>query len=471
MDKNIIYFIGHEFHQKTLSAKFFYDYLIEYYNINFIWTNGKKYKKDIDYTIINKVKNLDAIIFWQIFPEIDELIKINNKNIILIPMYDNNTNLKFNLQEWTKYYNYKFINFSKNIYKKLDYLGFKYNINLQYFPLNTYTISTKSGHNSKKPKIFFWQRANEINWTFIKKIIDFEQIETFHIHKISNDSKDIQNDNKPSEIEIQKYNITFSDWFISKEEYLNRLNEYDIVIAPRLFEGIGMSFLEAMSLGKCIIAADFPTMNEYIIDKKDGYLFNYFAPELIDLTNWKTISKNVLKKSNLLRKKWEENKHKILEIIKAPIDIQNNYNKYINTLSSVDNIEKFIFEDIKTVYYLYQKPNNNYITISGYLSNLSLFIKNYIKKDKKYIIYGAGSVCEVLIKLIDSNNILYIIDSDISKHFTKLGIYDIYPVNYMPLKYQIIISPIGRFKEISSFLHTNYKIPYNQMISLDLLES
>ena len=42
----------------------------------------------------------------------------------------------------------------------------------------------------------------------------------------------------------------------------------DVFISPRKQEGIGMSFLEAMSLGKYIIAINDSTMNEYILNKK-----------------------------------------------------------------------------------------------------------------------------------------------------------------------------------------------------------
>ena len=44
-------------------------------------------------------------------------------------------------------------------------------------------------------------------------------------------------------------------------------------IAPRVQEGIGMSFLEAMARGRCVVAADHPTMNEYIEHGKTGFLF------------------------------------------------------------------------------------------------------------------------------------------------------------------------------------------------------
>ena len=55
-------------------------------------------------------------------------------------------------------------------------------------------------------------------------------------------------------------------------------------IAPRVYEGIGMSFLEAMARGRCVVAADHPTMNEYIEHGKTGFLFQPDAITSLEYT-------------------------------------------------------------------------------------------------------------------------------------------------------------------------------------------
>ena len=59
----------------------------------------------------------------------------------------------------------------------------------------------------------------------------------------------------------------------SRREYLEITREANIFIAPRTSEGVGLTFLEAMARGSCVIGYDAPTMNEYIRDGENGLLF------------------------------------------------------------------------------------------------------------------------------------------------------------------------------------------------------
>lgn len=66
------------------------------------------------------------------------------------------------------------------------------------------------------------------------------------------------------------------------DEYLSLLNRANIFIAPRKLEGVGITFLEAMARGCCVIAYDHPTMNEYIRHGENGLLFGAGNPR----TGW-----------------------------------------------------------------------------------------------------------------------------------------------------------------------------------------
>lgn len=73
------------------------------------------------------------------------------------------------------------------------------------------------------------------------------------------------------------------------QQYIQKSALY---FAPRKYEGIGMSFLEAMASGRCVIAPDYPTMNEYIKNGETGYLYNFKRPQKIkfdDIKNSKKI--------------------------------------------------------------------------------------------------------------------------------------------------------------------------------------
>jgi len=93
------------------------------------------------------------------------------------------------------------------------------------------------------------------------------------------------------------------------------IEDLGIYVAPREFEGIGMSFLEAMSMGKAVIAVDKPTMNEYIENNKNGYLYDLDNIKNIDFSNIEEIQKNAhsfIKKGYNI---WMKRRFKIIDFI------------------------------------------------------------------------------------------------------------------------------------------------------------
>lgn len=74
-----------------------------------------------------------------------------------------------------------------------------------------------------------------------------------------------------------------SHW-LDRCDYLQTLAQFNVFIAPRRHEGIGLSFLEAMAMGMCVLAENESTANEYIVSGKNGVLysgdsFRLYAPQ------------------------------------------------------------------------------------------------------------------------------------------------------------------------------------------------
>ena len=57
--------------------------------------------------------------------------------------------------------------------------------------------------------------------------------------------------------------------FFSKTKYLKLIKNCDVFVCSRKQEGIGMSFIEALAMGKYLIFLNI-TMKEYVKDKKIG---------------------------------------------------------------------------------------------------------------------------------------------------------------------------------------------------------
>ena len=103
--------------------------------------------------------------------------------------------------------------------------------------------------------------------------------------------------------------------FMPKEAYLNRLAKSSVVIAPRRKEGIGMAFLEAMAMGKCVVAANDATMNEYMRHGKTGILFTPGAERPVDETTVAAVRENLPAASEKFRAQWLADREKINDFI------------------------------------------------------------------------------------------------------------------------------------------------------------
>ena len=311
-------FIGHSYHQKTKSSDFFINILSKKFCLEHYWDASWKSGKKYDVKKI-KASEIEVVIFWQVLPAIWELNLISNKKIVVIPMYDACVNVQDLYWIQLRKFQCKFINFSNVLHQKVSRLGFQ-SIYLKYFPKvekkSGYSKSIRDGYN-----LFFWERTENITWKDVKILISKLNINKIYYHKEADPGQKII---LPDKIDVDKYGIQFSNWFENKEDYQNIIRNCDFYIAPRIYEGIGLSFLEAMSLGALVIAADKPTMNEYIENNVNGILFRIDGitpiPEI-------TTEKYILMKKNSIelckrgRLDWEEKNNEIFNYLKGDYNV------------------------------------------------------------------------------------------------------------------------------------------------------
>lgn len=300
-----LFFIGHGYHKKTRSHQFMLDYLSESYEIDVhydeTWIGGM----ETDFSAIDS--DYDAVIFWQFIPEKRELRNINHKNIIFFPMCDATSGWKF--KHWYKYKNAKIINFSQATYQKLKKDGFD-TYYLKYFP------EPKDLIYGNDNEAFFWQRLSDVNINTVSKILGDSGNFKLHIHKVIDPMRKFT---EPTESQKNQFQISYSEWFENREDFYNLIKDKAIYIAPRFMEGIGISFLEAMSMGKVVIANNQPTMNEYIVDGETGFLSDYTNPKEIRIEGIRRIQENTYKYIQDGHKQWLSDRKKILEIIDSDL--------------------------------------------------------------------------------------------------------------------------------------------------------
>jgi len=271
-----IAFIDHSYHQKTKSSEFFRTLLEDAgHSVEVHWCDAWRGGASVDLPKIAQY-SYDRFIFWQqIYPP-EELECLGPDKVIMVPMIDGCANRRHSW--WKSYRKYRFISFSRALDQKLRANGIEH-IGVQYWPepesLSPNGQTTRDGRLSA----LFWMRSSEVSWQHVRILAESFPLGKMHIHQslISDSEPDSVHGN---DVVNLTYKTEISEWSPIRDDYQTALHQSHVYFAPRLLEGIGMSFLEAMALGLCVVAPNSPTMNEYIIHDVSGFLYDIRHPLL-----------------------------------------------------------------------------------------------------------------------------------------------------------------------------------------------
>jgi hypothetical protein len=303
-------FIGHKFHEKTRSSDFLVEILKNKYSVT---SRSVDPYADNPYRGLKDVNNshYDVLVFWQIKPTLGYLKNnISYDRGVFFPMYDDAHRVS-RIEYWYPYRKFHIINFCKTLHNSLFNAGFISHY-IKYFPKPPEKVDFGDPRHA-----FFWNRTEEVNCQMLEKLCIQPELKRLHIHKAIDPGHTFS---PPSTNLAQK--MTYSDWYPEKLDMLNEIKNCAIYVAPRKKEGIGMSFLEAMTMGRCVIAPDLPTMNEYITHSANGLLYYFSDPKPFSAFDVLEIQKNARQFMLDGYKSWEEKKSDILKWIDAPTKIK-----------------------------------------------------------------------------------------------------------------------------------------------------
>jgi len=278
-----IAFVDDLCHKKTGSTIFLEDILKKQFEVKRFWGNGFKKFDPQELNHINSFKP-DIVLFFQRIPNIFVLNKLVCRNILFVPMHDQEIYYSFverNLINFslllTKFlFRFKVLCFSRadyNVYSKWTEA-----LSVQYYP----KPKPKCNHYNK---VFFWERENGIGLNKAKELVC------------------------GLDLIVKTKNV-----WLSKKEADALYKDCGIAIAPRLSEGIGHGFLELMANGICVIANDEATHNEYIENGYNGILYSGDNPK-INLSDWKYLARNAKKSIENGFEDWKNDKEKIINWI------------------------------------------------------------------------------------------------------------------------------------------------------------
>ena len=246
-----IYFIHHEFHNKSKSSSFMQEIFIK------LGHEIEVFNRENSHVWLKR-DTPDLYVLWQADKLLAEVVK-TGKPILCIPMLDDV--LRFTVLHFASYKNVKFISFSKALHAFLCKSGANSSY-IQYWPV------PRNEAHEKVSSILFWERnPTHLNLNDILNIskgsslpIIIRQLPDPH----DDHAKNLSNLNS---------NVVFLDTtWMESEKYLELVSSIEVHIAPRLWEGIGLTFIEAMGYGCCVVGFDHPTMNEYIKHGVNGIL-------------------------------------------------------------------------------------------------------------------------------------------------------------------------------------------------------
>lgn len=308
-------YVDHSFHRTTKSTGFLPEILRRHGHVvdNFwddAWQGGAPVKWAA-------VQSYDVVIMFQSYcPPEGMNFRRAHPNVIYIPMLDQFGQWQgplFNLAEfWEPFQGSKVMNFSNAVHCMTTGFGIVSHFVRYYRAVPDAPPPPQQGLHG-----FFWlRRERELPWQVIRRLIANSKFDSFHIHLATDPGTPPAT--LPPQEDIAYHNITTSTWFEDKSDLNALIARANIYFAPRLEEGIGQSFLEAMARGQCVVAPNQGTMNEYILPGLNGLLYDIGSPTALDFADAIELGSRAKKGAEIGRLHWQRAEQKLVDFILTP---------------------------------------------------------------------------------------------------------------------------------------------------------
>lgn len=252
-------FVDHIFHTKTKSFDFLVKILQKRFIVKTVYVDPSArfdpslLQDEADYVVLAQVDFLTPHFISQ------------GKKVIVFQMFDGSNGLPD--EHWALNRQARYINFSQTLHTRAVQLGCE-SLLVKYAP-DPARLPAVTSYDSLR--CFFWNRLPDspINTQSVGRLLK-GQIDSCHVHLPRDDAK-VGSASVEDDFDCK---VTTSNWFDSKAAFDEVLGSCNVFVAPRVAEGIGHAFLDAMARGMVVIAWDYPTHNEYISNWHNGILFN-----------------------------------------------------------------------------------------------------------------------------------------------------------------------------------------------------
>lgn len=250
-----ICFFGHPAHEWSGSSRFFERLIEKIGDVTYLRPNSVT----VDYYLRWALEaEFDLYIFFQ-FDFLAYSFLAAQKNVVIVPMIDGSAS--YGSEHWKRLKKGKFISFSHTLHTFLRVQGIN-SFEIQYWP---------KPQEYKEPKlnaIYYWPRGHHAHIS-VQRIL--EATKYYPELKIRvRATEETASNLDYSRVRSDRLTIVNVN---DRYEHFAQIKEAFVFVAPRASEGIGHSFLEAMALGRAVLARKFPTMSNYISNEESGVFF------------------------------------------------------------------------------------------------------------------------------------------------------------------------------------------------------
>lgn len=289
-------FVGHSFHQRTGSSRFLLDILSQHFAVTTIWDDSwQDGGTPLSADRINDHAP-DLTLFFQSLPKRAVLRRLRCRRLFWAPMRDGISLLP---APWRrlKPSGLRLISFCREAHDYCAAAGLESHA-VQYWPT---PLDASPVIGDEPLRLFFWMRHGTPGWPTLKALLGSTRPERIVLRTVADPGETLS---LPTEAERAEYRIEqVPDW-LEKADYLRLLGSCNAFMAPRLLEGIGLSFLDAMALGQAVIAPDRATMNEYVQHGVNGWLYDPDAPQPLDFSNLRSLREQALRDVSVGHARW-----------------------------------------------------------------------------------------------------------------------------------------------------------------------
>ena len=257
-----IAFFGLGYHERTGSSRFFLDLLREHAEVETFFAEADV--ADVRRRCAGFAEDrYDAIVIWQLH-EAFALLSGRHPNVTFAPMYD--AMFRGGAFAWKPSFNAaKILCFSWALRSEVMRRA-PVHAHVQYAPDPArHPVVT----DFSELRGFFWYRRRDIPPEAVFAMTQGTRFARIAVH----DAPDPGHESPwPAVVPPHVGVLARTTWSQDRAAFDQALSGANVFFASRPLEGIGMSFLEAMASGLCVVAPDAPTMNEVISHGTNGLL-------------------------------------------------------------------------------------------------------------------------------------------------------------------------------------------------------